>query len=61
MLSYPVLFKGRGGWRLIVCVVCGLQNCSEGNSILQVDVKNHIGPYFQNISMSGKNCPLGAN
>ncbi|KII86000.1 hypothetical protein PLICRDRAFT_44456 [Plicaturopsis crispa FD-325 SS-3] len=37
------------------------ENCSEGNSILQVDVKNHIGPYFQNISMSGKNCPLGAN
>jgi len=33
-------------------------NCSEGNSLLDVDLSNHIGPYFQNISMNHKNCPL---
>ncbi|KIM90144.1 hypothetical protein PILCRDRAFT_811875 [Piloderma croceum F 1598] len=33
-------------------------NCSDGNSLVDVDVSNHIGPYFQNISMSHSNCPL---
>jgi len=33
-------------------------NCSDGNSLLDVSVANHIGPYFHNISMSQSNCPL---
>jgi len=33
-------------------------NCSDGNSLLDASVANHIGPYFHNISMSQSNCPL---
>ncbi|KAL0057375.1 hypothetical protein AAF712_015984 [Marasmius tenuissimus] len=35
--------------------------CSSGNSaldVLKLDVPNHKGPYFDNISFSGKACPL---
>lgn len=33
-------------------------NCIDGNNPLADSTANHIGPYFNNISMSGSNCPL---
>jgi len=36
------------------------EHCSEGNSVLQASVANHIGPYFHNISMSSSHCALPA-
>jgi len=30
--------------------------CAEGNSILKVDVGNHKGPYFNNLSFGGSQC-----
>ncbi|KAF9468230.1 alpha/beta-hydrolase [Collybia nuda] len=42
-------------------VACGGQeneNCSEGNSVLNVSIDNHAGPYLGNISFGGKFCPL---
>jgi hypothetical protein len=32
--------------------------CIDSNSIVDATIANHIGPYFANISMSHKNCPL---
>ncbi|PSR74465.1 hypothetical protein PHLCEN_2v9812 [Hermanssonia centrifuga] len=32
-------------------------NCSEGNSLLDASVDNHLGPYFENISFGGSACP----
>jgi len=32
-------------------------NCIDGNSLFDVSVADHIGPYFGNVSMSGDNCP----
>ncbi|RDX50054.1 alpha/beta-hydrolase [Lentinus brumalis] len=34
------------------------QNCSPGNSLLDLSIDNHRGPYFQNISMGNKFCPV---
>ncbi|KAI1796385.1 alpha/beta-hydrolase [Ganoderma leucocontextum] len=34
------------------------ENCAGGNSILDASVTNHRGPYFANISMGNKFCPL---
>ncbi|EIN06312.1 alpha/beta-hydrolase [Punctularia strigosozonata HHB-11173 SS5] len=35
------------------------ENCAAGNSILDVDVGNHEGPYFRSdIIMAGNGCPL---
>lgn len=42
-------------------VACGGQeneNCSEGNSVFDVSVANHAGPYLGNVSFGGKFCPL---
>jgi len=32
-------------------------NCSEGNSLLSADVSNHLGPYFNDISVGASQCP----
>ena len=34
------------------------ENCAPGNSLLDASVDNHRGPYFENISMGNKFCPL---
>lgn len=47
-----------GATETVACPGTENENCSEGNSLFHVSVANHIGPYFQNISMSGKNCPF---
>ncbi|TFY60617.1 hypothetical protein EVG20_g7358 [Dentipellis fragilis] len=44
-----------------VTVACPGQensNCVDGNSLFSISIPDHIGPYFANVSMSGKNCPL---
>jgi len=33
-------------------------NCAEGNSILDADVSNHLGPYFNNITLGASQCPI---
>ncbi|KAI0630116.1 alpha/beta-hydrolase [Trametes polyzona] len=33
------------------------QNCAAGNSLLDVSIPNHLGPYFAGISFGGKACP----
>lgn len=30
--------------------------CSEGNSLVDVSVSNHLGPYFNDLSFGGKQC-----
>ncbi|KAJ7027921.1 alpha/beta-hydrolase [Mycena alexandri] len=35
------------------------ENCSTGNSLLKVDVTNHKGPYFNDISFGRSACPDG--
>jgi predicted lipase len=35
-------------------------NCAEGNDILQADVENHLGPYFDDLSFGGKQCAGGS-
>ena len=37
--------------------VATLQHCSEGNSLLDTSVNNHLGPYFDDISFGGAACP----
>jgi len=42
-------------------VACGGQeneNCSEGNSVFDISIDNHAGPYLGNVSFGGKFCPL---
>ncbi|RDB27699.1 Lipase [Hypsizygus marmoreus] len=34
------------------------ENCSEGNSLFDIDIANHAGPYLGNVSFGGKFCPL---
>ncbi|KAL4246808.1 AB hydrolase superfamily protein [Abortiporus biennis] len=34
------------------------KNCSDGNSLLDVSVANHLGPYFNDISFGADACPL---
>ncbi|KAI0743889.1 alpha/beta-hydrolase [Daedaleopsis nitida] len=34
------------------------ENCAAGKSLLDLSVDNHRGPYFQNISMANRFCPL---
>lgn len=31
-------------------------NCAEGNDILDADVSNHLGPYFNDLSFGAKQC-----
>lgn len=33
------------------------ENCSEGNSLLSASVQDHLGPYFNDISFGGSQCP----
>lgn len=33
------------------------QNCAAGNSLLDVSIPNHLGPYLAGISFGGKACP----
>jgi len=32
-------------------------NCSEGNSLLEANILNHLGPYFNNIQVGSQACP----
>jgi len=34
------------------------ENCSEGNSLLDADVSNHLGPYFNSITVGASACPI---
>ncbi|KZT25361.1 alpha/beta-hydrolase [Neolentinus lepideus HHB14362 ss-1] len=47
-----------GATQTVACPGTENDNCSDGNSLLHVDVANHLGPYFQNISLSSKACPF---
>ncbi|KDQ61932.1 hypothetical protein JAAARDRAFT_31427 [Jaapia argillacea MUCL 33604] len=33
-------------------------HCSDGDSLLNINVANHLGPYFQDIVLSTTSCPL---
>ncbi|KII85999.1 hypothetical protein PLICRDRAFT_304796 [Plicaturopsis crispa FD-325 SS-3] len=46
---------------IVACPGQENEHCSEGNSLLDASVQNHLGPYFQGIKMSAPDCPLGAN
>lgn len=34
------------------------ENCAAGNSLLDLSVDNHRGPYFAKISMGNRFCPV---
>jgi len=42
---------------IIACPGQDNENCSTGNSILDVSIANHLGPYFDDISFGGAACP----
>ncbi|KZV59747.1 alpha/beta-hydrolase [Peniophora sp. CONT] len=41
----------------IACVGQENDECSDGNSLLDLSVDDHLGPYFDNIFMSASACP----
>lgn len=43
---------------IVACAGQENENCSEGNSLFDVSIANHAGPYLGNVSFGGKFCPL---
>ncbi|KAJ6617613.1 alpha/beta-hydrolase [Mycena sp. CBHHK59/15] len=41
---------------LVACPGQDNENCATGNSLLDVDVANHLGPYFDDISFGQSQC-----
>ncbi|OJT14911.1 hypothetical protein TRAPUB_8534 [Trametes pubescens] len=46
-----------GNATMVACSGQENQNCAAGNSLLDVSIPNHLGPYLAGISFGGKACP----
>jgi len=43
---------------IVACPGQENENCSEGNSLLDASIPNHLGPYFDDISFGESSCPF---
>ncbi|KAJ7108990.1 alpha/beta-hydrolase [Mycena crocata] len=41
---------------IVACPGQDNENCATGNSLLKVDVENHLGPYFDDLIFGGSQC-----
>ncbi|KAJ7089734.1 alpha/beta-hydrolase [Mycena belliarum] len=58
--SGEVHIKDNSQKNFVACPGQDNENCATGNSLLSVNVSNHKGPYFDDISFGHSACPDGA-